>query len=397
MQHTALCPLPATLLPLLATVPDPRRAQGRRFPLVAVLALALAAILANHRSELAIAEWGATQSADVIRALGFRKGKTPHQSTLQRLFRALAPAPLAAAFGQCFAPADVHGVARGSAGVAIDGKALRGLLSFVSADATPVHLLTAFCHTTGAVLAQQEIVAMGDKVAAELNAAPALIAQLDWHGRVLTGDALYCQRAVCRQVVDAGGDYLVIVKENQPALHRAIAVLFASRAAAALAAATLPARDLRQATTWDKGHGRVERRQLIASTELHDYLDWPAQAQVCMIERRWREGEQTHTAVRYAITSLPATLAPAARLLALVRGHWGIENGLHYVKDVTLGEDASTLHAGAGPIVMAILRDTVVSLIHRAGFRTVAARLRYHSTHPEAALALLGLTLSQNA
>src|SRR5258708_7754900 len=139
MQDTALCPLPATVLPLLATVPDPRRAQGRRFPLVAVLALALAAILANHRSELAIAEWGAAQSPDVIRALGFAKGKTPHQSTLQRLFRALTPAPLAAAFGQFFASPDPAGVARGSAGVAIDGKALRGVRSFVPADATPVH------------------------------------------------------------------------------------------------------------------------------------------------------------------------------------------------------------------------------------------------------------------
>lgn len=107
MQDTALCPVPATLLPLLATVLDPRWAQGRRFPLVAVLALALAAILANHHSELAIAEWGATQSPDVLRALGFPQGKTPHQTTLQRLFRALTPAPLATAFGRYFAPTDL--------------------------------------------------------------------------------------------------------------------------------------------------------------------------------------------------------------------------------------------------------------------------------------------------
>lgn len=396
MQDTALPPMPATLLHLLATVPDPRRAQGRRFPLGAVLALALAAILANHHSELAIAQWGAAQPPDVLRALGFARGKAPHQTTLQRLFRALTPAPLAAACGRYFAPADRDRMARGKMGVAIDGKTLRGVLPFAPPHATPVHLLTAFCHATGTVLAQQEIAAVGDKAAA-LNAAPALIAQLDWHARVLTGDARYCQREWCEQVVNAGGDYLVIVKGNQPALHRAIAVLFASRADVALAAATLPARDLREATTWDRGHGRQERRRVIASTELHAYLDWPAPQQVFMVERQWREREQTHTCVRYGITSLPAPFAPAARLLTLVRDHWGIENGLHYVKDVTLGEDASTLHVGTGPTVMAILRNTVVSLIHRAGFRTVAARLRFHSTHPQTALALLGLSLTENA
>jgi len=105
-------------------------------------------------------------------------------------------------------------------------------------------------------------------------------------------------------------------------------------------------------------------------------------------ERGTTDGE--HTATRYVVTSLPPAVADAARILTLTRGHWGIENELHYVKDVTLGEDASTLHKGAGPIVMAMLRDTAVSVLHRAGWRTIAARLRYHSTHPETALALCG-------
>lgn len=203
-------------------------------------------------------------------------------------------------------------------------------------------------------------------------------------------------------MTDANGERersepIVIVKENQATLLRAITTLFASRADAALSAASLPPWDLREAMTVDKGHGRVEVRHLVASTALNDYLDWPGVAQVLMIERTWWERGERHEAARYAITSLPPAVADARRLLALVRGHWQIENGLHYVKDVTLGEDRSLIHKGNGPSVMAILRDTVVSVLHRAGGRTIAERLRYYSGDAPAALRLLGIPIGQNA
>jgi len=247
------------------------------------------------------------------------------------------------------------------------------------------------------VLAQEEIVGHTQKAEAELTVAPRLIARLDWHGRVLTGDALFCQRNLCVQVTAAGGDYLVIVKENQPALVRDIATLFASRADTALRAASLPAWDMREAVSEERGHGRHEHRRVLASTELNDYLDWPGVAQVFMVERHWQEGGASKQAVRYGITSLPPEVADAARLGALTRGHWQIENGLHYVKDVTLGEDRSLIHTGNGPSIMAILRDTVVSVLHRAGWRTIAERLRYYSGHPKEVLAFLGIPLAENA
>ncbi len=195
---------------------------------------------------------------------------------------------------------------------------------------------------------------------------PRLIARLDWHGRVLTGDALLCQRALCAQVRTAGGDDVVIVKENQPALLRDIATLVASRADITLRAASLPAWDMREAVSEERGHGRQGRRRVIASTELNEYRDWPGVAHVFMVERSWQEGGATKQAVRYGITSLPPGVADASRLGALVRGYWQIENGLHYVKDVTMGEDRSLIHTENGPSIMAILRDTVVSLLHRA-------------------------------
>lgn len=388
----------ASLVDAFATIPDPRARRGRRFALPSLLTLALAAMLANHLSPLAIAQWGAEQDDARKRAMGFAKGVTPHQSTFARLFRRLDPALLSMALTN-------HGAAdrspatqvRGGAGVAIDGKAYRGMLACAATAGCPVHALTACTHATGVVLAQEEIVSQREKAEAELSVAPRLIARLDWHGRVLTGDALFCQRTLCGQVRDAGGDYLVIVKENQPQLHRDIATLFASRADTALRAASLPTWDMREATTVDKGHGRCEVRHLIASTALTDYLDWPGLAQVMRIERRWWQRGEEKAAVRYAITSLPPAAADAERLVALIRGHWQIENGLHYVKDVTLGEDRSLIHKGNGPNIMAILRDTVVSVLHQAGWRTIAERLRYYGGHPKEVFALLGIPLAENA
>ena len=398
IASSPLTPASLDLFAAFARVPDPRRPQGRRFPLAAILALAVAALLSNHLSVLAIAQWGKRQSPAVLVALGFPAGVTPHQTTLHRLFRKLDPLPLACALTDCFAPPrSPQRDRQGSVGIAFDGKAQRGRLACADQPEYPVHMLSAVLHDCGIVLAQMPLDHTGEKAAAEQTAAPALVARLDWTGCVLTGDALYCHADLCATVTGAGGDYLLIVKENQPALLRAIATLFASRADVALAAASLPAWDMREARTLDKGHGRVEVRHLVASTALNDYLDWPGLAQVVMIERRWWERGKRQEAVRYGITSLPAGVADAQRLLAFVRGHWQIENGLHYVKDVTLGEDRSLIRKGNGPSNMAMLRDTVVSLLHRAGWRTIAERLRFYSGNASAALALLGIPIVENA
>ncbi len=391
-------PSSLNLFAAFARVPDPRRPHGRRFPLAAILALAVAALLSNHLSLLAIAQWGKRQPPAVLAALGFPTGVTPHQTTLQRLFRQLDPLPLAVVLTECFAPArSSDSGPQGSVGIAFDGKAQRGRLACADQPEYPVHMLSAVMHDCGIVLAQLPLDHTGEKAEAELSAAPTLVARLDWAGCVLTGDALYCHADLCTTVRDAGGDYLLIVKENQATLLRAITTLFASRADAALRAASLPPWDMREVTTVDKGHGRLDVRHLVASTALNDYLDWPGLAQVIMIERTWWERGERKTAVRYAMTSLPATVASADRLLTLVRGYWQIENGLHYVKDVTLGEDRSLIHKGHGPSNMAILRDTVVSVLHRAGWRTIAERLRFYSGEVHAALALLGIPLMENA
>ncbi len=238
------------------------------------------------------------------------------------------------------------------------------------------------------MLAQEPIHASRDteRGDAELSVTPTLLARLDWSGRVLTGDALFCQRAVCQQVLAAGGHSLVSVKQNQRRLSDDIALLFDPPAGVR----TLPLTDRRETDTLDYGHGRTrERRMVTASTDLVGYLDWPGQAQVLRLERTWREHDHLHRSVGYAITSLGPDRANPAQLLALTRAHWNIENELHRAKDVNLSEDASLIHAGQGPQVIALLRDAALSVLHAAGVRQIAARLRHHSHHPEEAVALV--------
>jgi len=388
-----------TLPQAFAHIPDPRRKQGTRYSLAAILSLAVVAVLANHTSVLAMAEWAARQTRHVRRALGFRRDTTPHQTTIQRLLARLDPADVAAAVQRVFdpcAPGEVRD--RGSQGVALDGKAQRGRLRHGATPTHPIHAVSAFCHDLAGVLAQ--LVVDAQQHQAELTVAPDAIRQIDWQGRVLTGDALYCQQVVCAQVVEAGGDYLLIVKENQPTLLADIQQVFApltheERARSGIH--TVQPLAIQTYRTVEKGHGRLEERQIQVSSELASYSSWPYLVQVFEYTRTWTTKGVTKQQVRYGITSLPADVSDAARLATLKRGHWQVENALHYVKDVTLGEDASQTHVGNGADVLAMVRNIAISLIRRAGHRDIAAQLRRYCGCPHEALALLGIRLEENA
>jgi hypothetical protein len=201
------------------------------------------------------------------------------------------------------------------------------------------------------------------------------------------------REACARRFARAGGDYLFLVKGNQPQLFEDLRVLFAPLSPAKRAGEGVLRLPEQHAQTTEKAHGRLDIRSIRVSSELKGYSDWPGLEQVFEIRRCWQSKGVCKEAVRYGVTSLPATIATPPRVLALKRGHWGIENCLHYVKDVTMGEDHSTIHKDHGPKIMAALRNTAISLLRRAGFSTIAARLRYHSTHPEAALEVLSLAL----
>jgi hypothetical protein len=209
-------------------------------------------MLSNHLSELAIAQWGAGQSEEVKRALGVENGVTPHQSTIQRLFRRLNVEEVEAAFrGITLSFLQPAQAARGNCGVAIDGHAQRGRLPFEEQQSYPIHAVSLLDHQTGIVLTQGHVQApdvqapveekqlatkkaLSDeeeqeekKARSELAVAARLLPLIDWRGKVLTGDALYCQRTLCSALREAGGDYLFLVKGNQPRLLEDLHLLFA--------------------------------------------------------------------------------------------------------------------------------------------------------------------------
>ena len=146
----------------------------------------------------------------------------------------------------------------------------------------------------------------------------------------------------------------------------------------------------RYAETSDRHGNRAERRRLWATDMLSAYLDWPGHRQVMKVES-WRKVKvKTTRQVRYAITSLDAR-TPADRLLQLVRGHWGIENGLHYVRDVTMGEDGSNVRTGSAPQVMAALRNVVIGILRLSGATNIASAIRTIGWQHNGALKILGL------
>jgi len=225
-------------------VKDPRRKQGQRFSLTSILLVALAAMLSNHLSELAIAQWGAGQSEEIKKALGFEKGVTPHQTTIQRLFRRLNAEEIETAFRQIWLSfLNNEEEQRGACAVSIDGKVQKGRLKFEEKNGYPIHAVSLVNHQTGIVLTQGHVEkndsATKDeptesepqsrhpeeqeqeeheekKQKSELAVASRLIQHIDWKGKVLTGDALYCQRWLCSALRLAGGDYVFLVKGNQP-------------------------------------------------------------------------------------------------------------------------------------------------------------------------------------
>ena len=369
--------------PLLATlhdIPDPRQARGRRHPLAAILALTCVAMLCGYRSYSAIADWGRCYGRKLARALGFTHAKTPCAAALHHVLRHLDGPLLEAALGAWVASVltTLPPAAGELEAIAIDGKTLRGSRQ---QGAPAVHLLSALSHRLGLTMWQQ---AVADKTN-EIPVLEDVLRGLLLEGRVITVDALLTQRAIAHQVVEAGGDYVMIVKGNQPQLQHDIRLVFQEPVARTDTITTC--------NMVDHGHGRLEERRLTTSPALVGYSDWPGLAQVFQVERRVtvkKSGIQREEVV-YGVTSLSPERAGPEGLLRLVRQHWQIENKIHWVRDVTFDEDRSQVRCGNIPHVMATFRNTAIGLMHRAGETNIAAACRRFAAQPWSALALLGI------
>src|SRR5437588_7653830 len=222
----------------------------------------------------------------------------------------------------------------------------------------------------------------------EITFAPALWHQIDLRGVVVSGDAMFDRRSLSSKIVQAHGDYLWTVKENEKGFYQDIEVLFQPHRKRAGTSA--PPNDFRYAQTVDEGHGRIEQRTITVSSMLADYSPWAELAQVFKLEsQRTNALGSTKTEVRYGVTSLPVSLANPKRLLALSRGHWGIENGLHYRRDATMREDHAQLRMEHAPEMLAIINNAVLGLFARQGARNVAHARRAFAYQFDKALAVL--------
>jgi predicted transposase YbfD/YdcC len=372
---------PRPLIEVFAAIPDFRKKRGKRHPLASIFALACCALLCGYRSYSAMAEWGRNYGARLAQALGFTHD-TPCAATLHTIFRYVNRAEFEAHLG-AWADSVVGSLPvvpeTPEVAMALDGKTLRGSNK---QGAPGTHLLSALAHHVGVTLAQHAV----DDKTNEITAVEPLLCELVLEGRIVTMDALLTQRHVAQTIVHKGGDYVMIVKDNQPQLRADIELVFALP----------PVGDQQETTrTVDIGHGRIEQRNITTSEALVGYSDWPGLAQVFELGRHVITQKTTEERVEvvYGVTSLSPERGTPERLLALVRGHWQIENRSHWVRDVTFDEDRSQVRCGSIPQVMAALRNTTIGLLRWAGYSNIAAACRRFAAQPELALTLIGIKL----
>jgi predicted transposase YbfD/YdcC len=363
--------LRSDFLDVLASVPDPRNPRGRRYPLAGLLAIAILAVAAGMRGYAGFATWARTAPEDTLAQLGIRH-RRPSEKTFRRVLSSLDPVDLDTRLGVYFTGlAATVPDASGLMVVSLDGKTLRGARR---AGARAAHLVSMFAHHTGLVLAQLAI-------AEKSNEIPCVRKLLELFPRIrlmVVIDAMHTQVAtatlICRTLKS---HYLMVVKSNQPGLLSRIT--------------TLPWTDVPIVATDDThGHGRVEKRslQIVAAPR---GIGFPYARQIIRItrDRLVTTTGKLSTEIVYAIVSLPFEQAKPAMIATWLRRHWGIENRVHWIRDVGFDEDRSTVTTGTGPQIMATLRNTALNLHRLDGATNIAEACRTTALTPGHRLDLL--------
>ena len=387
------------LMDIVSAIPDPRHRKGRVYKLSSILGLMCAASLCGYQTYSAMAEWCRNYGSEYALALGFPPQRSPCKATLCILLARIDVEALEELLGE-WIEAVLSTLDLGELAFSLDGKSLRGSRK---QGATFPAVLAAFGHKVGVVLCQRGIpeggrpvgVAAEDEDAVyrtnELRIAKEMLKALlidgRLEGRIWTMDALHTQRENAETIVEGEGDYVMLVKGNQPTLQEGIKFLFESDDA--------PEEWFDDASESSKGQGRIEHRSIRTSTVLKDTLDWPGSQQVFEIHRTRfeRTTGKLHEETVYGITSLSTTRADPTRLMELIRGHWSIENNLHWVRDVVFDEDRSQVRKGNTPQVMTAVRNTAISALRLAGKPTNASARRRYAARPREALALIGVPM----
>lgn len=314
-------------------VEDPRVDRTKAHSLYNILVITLCAVLCGADTWTDVALFGRTKRAWLETFLNLPNG-IPSHDTFGRVFSRLDPQQLEACF-MAFTSRLAEAI--GGNVMAIDGKTLRR--SFDKAGKkSAIHMVSAWCESNRMVLGQLAT----DAKSNEITAIPKLLAMLDVTDTVVTIDAMGCQKKIAKQIVDQEGHYVLQVKSNQPALHDTVAETMDD-----LIKGDIPHVSLAYHEAVDGDHGRVERRQ-IWTTEWIDWYsgksDWPGLKTFICVERERQIGEDTSRERSYYISDLVGV--PPERMLGYIRGHWGIENRLHWCLDVAFREDESRQRIG---------------------------------------------------
>lgn len=343
-------PDPISLLAALSDLPDPRIERGKEHRLVDLLVIAVCTLLTGGESFYDMADF-ARMREDWLRTFLVLPGGPPSHDTFNRLFAVLDPTAFAETFAtwtesvRAALPAGAREI------VALDGKAVRRALN---SGESARYLVSAWATENGLALGQAQV---ADK-SNEITAVPALLRALELTGCVVTADALHCQKNTAKEIVEADADYVLALKGNQGTAHQEIKDALDDAIARA---------DSKLATleTIEKGHGRIETRRFWQSAEIGwftDRLDWEGLQSVGVVEAVRDVGGKTSVERRYYLSSLPADVALFARA---VRGHWAIENNLHWVLDVVFGEDQSRARTGFAAANLGVARRLALNLLRQ--------------------------------
>ncbi len=342
---------PASLYGAFEQVRDGRKRKGKRYPLPLLLTVLMLGKLAGETSVNGIVDWVKERQAWLRCQLNWPK-RFPTNSTYsealarcdaEQIVTVVAGVLLKArAVEQCGTePSRLQAQKQEETltHVAMDGKTLRGTLRHESAGQPSVHLLSLYeCHS-GIVLTQRAVRCKEN----EISAAAALVHPALVKGRIISTDAMHTQKKWCACVHGYGGYYLTIVKKNQPQMYQDLVDFFDDPDA--------EQEEWQYSKQVQKGHGRLEIRELWASTQMNEWFEteWAGLAQVFRLHRNVQDGEKAREETVYGVSNLPRKKANASRLLALQQAHWRIENRLHYRRDVTLGEDACQVRITGAP------------------------------------------------
>jgi predicted transposase YbfD/YdcC len=361
-------------------VKDTRKKRGIRYKLATLLLLIVLAKICGEDKPYGIADWVQCRKDMLLEALQLRYPRMPDHSTYERILASHEQEidkVISEFLGKLPAVAQ-------SQIITMDGKTICG--SITEEDRFGVHLLAAYLPEAGIVLKQLSVEKEKEN---EIVVAPQLLESLNLEEKVVVGDAMQTQRALSSQIVAAGGDYVWIAKDNQPKTREAIELLFAPQKP--VRGQGCPPMDFVTAQTYEKEHGRLEERTITVSSMLNKYINWPFVQQVFKMERRftYAGSGKVHHEIQYGLTSLSAKQAAPQKLLELVRSEWGIENGLHYRRDVTFLEDKTRMTRKTMARAMACINNLIIALFCKHGFSNHARARRFFDANPHAALALI--------